>query len=130
MRTFVDTSALYALLDEGDVNHAAATSIFAGLKGSELVTHAYVFVETVALVSRRLGREAVAQLIDGVMTVISVSPVDSRLHQAAVQTYRNSGSSAVNFVDQTSFEFMRSNRLVEAFTFDSDYVSAGFELAS
>jgi hypothetical protein len=74
--------------------------------------------------------EPVAQLIDGVMTVISVSPVDSRLHEAAVQTYRNAGSSAVSFVDQTSFEFMRSNRLVEAFTFDSGYVSAGFELAS
>jgi predicted nucleic acid-binding protein len=93
-------------------------------------THAYVFEETVALVSRRLGREAVAQLIDGVTTVVSVSPVDSRLHQAAVRTYRNSGWSAVSFADQTSLEFMRSNRLVEAFTFDSDYVSAGIALAS
>ena len=47
-----------------------------------------------------------------------------------MRAYRNSGPSTVSFVDQTSFEFMRSNRLVEAFTFDSDYVSAGFELAS
>jgi hypothetical protein len=47
-----------------------------------------------------------------------------------MRAYRNSGPSTVRFVDRTSFEFMRSNRLAEAFAFGSDYVSAGFELAS
>lgn len=55
MRVFVDTSALYALLDEDDANHARAAKAFAELQGSELTTHAYVLVETLALVSRRLG---------------------------------------------------------------------------
>ena len=46
MRIFVDTSALFALLDEEDPNHAGAVATWPGLlKGAELVTHNYVHVE-------------------------------------------------------------------------------------
>ena len=128
MRTFVDTSALYALLDEGDSNHAAAAGTFAGLKGTELVTHAYVVVETVALVSRRLGRAAVERLLDSLMPVISVAAVDASLHAAALAAYRGAASGSISLVDRTSFAFMRDNRLDVAFAFDGHFIEAGFEV--
>jgi predicted nucleic acid-binding protein len=130
MRTFVDTSALFALLDEDDANHNAAAAVLASLQGAELVTHAYVLVETLALVSRRLGWAAVERLLGGVMSVIAVAPVEAAVHETALAAYRESGSAAVSFVDRTSFTFMRVNRLDLAFAFDPDFVRAGFTLAS
>ena len=127
MRVFVDTSALYALLDDHDSNHKAASEAFARLQGSDLMTHAYVLVETMALVSRRLGWEAVVRLMDGLLGVVTVLPVDAATHESALAAFRDAGASRISFVDRTSFAFMRSNRLAEAFAFDSDFVSAGFE---
>ena len=127
MRVFVDTSALYALLDEDDVNHVGAARAFAGLAGSELTTHAYVLVETLALVSRRLGREAVVRLLDGLLSVVDIVPVDANLHNDALAAYREAGSGQVSFVDRTSFAFMRANRIAGAFAFDADFELAGFE---
>jgi uncharacterized protein len=129
MRVFVDTSALFALLDESDVNHAAAASAFMGLQGSELVTHGYVIVESLALVSRRLGRNAVEQLLDAILPIVGVEAVEASLHAAALAAYREAKSSRASFVDRTSFAFMRLNRLETAFAFDADFTTAGFELA-
>ena len=128
MRVFVDTSALYALLDEDETNHAAAVASFANLRNTELVTHAYVLVETVALVSRRLGWAAVTRLLDGLMTVVAVSPVDAATHANALAAYRSAGSTSVSLVDQTSFAFMRTNRLADVFAYDADFAAAGFDL--
>jgi predicted nucleic acid-binding protein len=127
VRVFVDTSALYALLDEDDSNHQAASEAFVRLQGSDLVTHAYVLVETLALVSRRLGWEAVVRLLDGLLGVVTVVPVDRATHESALAAFRDAGASQISLVDRTSFAFMRSNRLVQAFAFDLDFVSAGFE---
>jgi predicted nucleic acid-binding protein len=44
---FVDTSAVYALLDAGDSNHERALGSTPSLLGEELVTHSYVVVELV-----------------------------------------------------------------------------------
>jgi predicted nucleic acid-binding protein len=129
MKVFVDTSALYALLDESDSNHAVAASTFAALQGSQLATHAYVLVETLALVSRRLGRDAVELLLDSLLAVVDVSVVDESLHATALASFREAPSSRVSFVDRTSFAFMKVNRLHLAFAFDGDFVAAGFDLA-
>lgn len=129
MRVFVDTSALYALLDEDDLNHEAAAGVFARLQGSELVTHGYVLVETLALVARRLGREAVSRLVDDLLGVVAVRIVDERLNNEALATYRASDTAGVSFVDHTSFAFMRANSIAEAFAFDADFETAGFALA-
>lgn len=130
MRVFVDSSALYALLDEGDSNHAAAAETLAGLQGSELITHAYVLVETLALVSRRLGRAAVERLLDSLLPVVAVAAVDASLHASALASYREAAASRISFVDRTSFAFMRANRLDVAFAFDADFVEGGFDLAN
>ena len=128
MSVFVDTSALYALLDEADANHPAAADAFRRLRGSELVTHAYVVVETLALIGRRLGWDATQGFIDYLLPVIEVRPVDDALHRAALMAYRESGSSQVSFVDRVSFAFMRASRLRMAFAFDDDFTAQRFEV--
>ena len=56
----VDTSALFALLDRRDAHHASAVAFWTDPDDEDLVTHAYVVVESVALIRSRLGPAAVA----------------------------------------------------------------------
>lgn len=128
MKVFVDTSALYALLDEDDTVHETAAARLTALRGAELVTHAYVLVETLALVSRRLGRVAVTRLLDDLLTVVSVSPVDAAVHASALADYRQFESGSISFVDRTSFAFMRAAGIGDALAFDGDFRTAGFDL--
>jgi len=131
MTTFVDTSALYALLDENDQAHAPARGWLTGPgrdPSETLSTHSYVIVETVALVKHRLPPPALRVLIDAVLPILSVMYVDEPLHRAAVTALRASAAQRPSFVDRVSFEFMRQARIRRAFAFDADFRRAGFEL--
>lgn len=130
MSVFVDTSALYALLDEGDAHHGDASDALRRLVGAELVTHAFVVVEACALVGRRLPWAASERLIDGLLPVIDVRPVDADLYGGAMATYRRSASVRVSLVDQASFALMRSLGIGRAFAYDDDFAREGFELVA
>lgn len=130
MSVFVDTSALYALLDEADARHVEASDVLRRVVGTELVTHAFVVVETCALVGRRLPWAASEQLIDGLLPVIDVRSVDDDLQRAALDAYRRSGSDRVSLVDHTSFVLMRSLGISRAFAFDDDFAREGFAIVT
>ena len=68
----VDTSALFALLDAGDSHHASAAAFWADPDDEDLVTHAYVVVESVALLRSRLGAAAVLAFVDDLLPAIRV----------------------------------------------------------
>lgn len=61
---FVDTSALFALVDRDDEFHGPARSFFPELATRTLVTHNYVVVEMIALVQARLGLAAARAFVD------------------------------------------------------------------
>jgi uncharacterized protein len=125
--TFVDTSALCALLSETDRHHEAAGAAFPTLAASgTLITHNYVVVEATALVDRRLGRGAVRDLHDRLLAPIAVRWIDQRTHAAAVAALL--ATAGPSLVDLVSFELMRRLAIDEAFTFDRDFVVHGFTL--
>jgi uncharacterized protein len=130
MSVFVDTSALYALLDEADGRHVEASDALRRLVGTELVTHAYVVVEACALIGRRLPWPATERLVDGLLPVIDVRSVDPDLHAGAMGAYRRSTSAAVSLVDHVSFTLMRSLGIGRAFAYDDDFAREGFELVT
>lgn len=126
---FVDTSALYAVLDRDDVNHAAAAECYrALLDDASLLTHAYVVVETASLVQRRLGMEAVRALADDMLPSFDVTIVDESMHRAAISGLLAAGDRDVSLVDWTSFELMRSRGVNTAFAFDDDFSEQGFSV--
>ena len=131
MRTFVDTSALYALLDEDDDNHRAAAGWLSG-PGADpsdlLISHGYVLVETAALVHRRLGASAVRVLFDAFIPALSVTFVDEVLHRRAAAAYLAALRRRPSFVDWVSFQLMRDAGLDRAFAFDRDFAGEGFAL--
>jgi predicted nucleic acid-binding protein len=128
MSVFVDTSALYALLDEDDIHHADASDTLRRLVGAELLTHAYVIVEAAALVGRRLPWAATERLLDGILAAVDAHAVDADVHASALGAYRASQSAAISLVDRTSFAFMRARGIQRAFAYDDDFVREGFEL--
>ncbi len=87
MSVFVDTSALYALLDIRDASHAAAQTIWQRLLQADTpwVSTSYVLSETFALIQRRLGMAAVRDLQDDLLPAIEVYWVTELVHNLGVQ---------------------------------------------
>lgn len=127
MRIFVDTSALYAVLDEDDPHHAeAASSLPTLLEVADLVTHNYIHMESHLLVRRRLGMVAAAALIDRLLPSMRTVWVDEGTHRAAVEAWR-AGGGRVSLVDHVSFIVMRTLEIDRAFAYDADFERRGFQ---
>ncbi|MBM4431479.1 MAG: PIN domain-containing protein [Chloroflexi bacterium] len=128
MSIYVDTSALYAVLDADDRNHPAAREAWAGLlqSGESLLCSNYVLVECFALVQHRLGLAAVRALQEDVVPVLSVYWVDEAVHAAGISALLTAGRERLSLVDCTSFELMRRLGLRTAFTFDEHFAEQGF----
>jgi uncharacterized protein len=130
MTTFVDTSALLALLDAGDDNHAAAVTAWQGLaaQSARLLSTNYVVVETTAVAQHRLGVDAVRALVRDVMPLLDVVFVDETTHAAAVAALLATGRRHLSLVDCASFGVMRAAHVVTAFCYDRHFHEQGFEL--
>ena len=126
---FIDTSAIYALADRADPNHAEAARCFAGLLESRtrLLTHNYLLVESMALLQRRLGLHAALALATD-SSAFEVEWITPRTHAAAVSALDEVGSRALSLVDHVSFLVMEARGVHEAFAFDQDFEARGFEL--
>lgn len=126
MTTFVDTSALCALLDRDHRNHRAAARGSPSLLEEGLLTHSYVAVETSALVHRRLGPAATRALLADLLSPMELASVDADLHRAAVSAFLAAVRRRVSLVDWVSFEMMRRSGIDRAFAFDADFEAQGF----
>jgi predicted nucleic acid-binding protein len=126
---FVDTSALYAVLDSSDVGHEAAGRHWTEVVriGERLITTNYVLVETQAILQRRLGMEAVRVFASDVVPLLQVHWVDQNLHQAGLVAVLTAGRRDLSLVDCISFEAMRRLGIQQAFAFDPDFAEQGFE---
>lgn len=128
MTLFVDTSALYALMDRDDPNHETARRFWAEIGPDRpLLTHNYVLVETSALVQRRLGMAAFKALVDELTPPITTVFVDRATHDAAVTGVLGAQMRQLSLVDMVSFEVMRRAGVSEAFAFDDHFTRFGFE---
>ncbi|HUP48048.1 MAG TPA: PIN domain-containing protein [Thermoanaerobaculia bacterium] len=128
MTTFVDTSAVYALLDAGDRHHRRAAVTMRDLldRVELLVTTNYVVVELLSLVQSRLGMAAVRATHDDLLALMAVLWIDEEIHARAVSVFLAAGRRNLSFVDCTSLEVMRARGLRTAFAFDRDFSREGF----
>lgn len=127
MTVFVDTSHLYALLDEDDANHRTAVRTWRqALDDEPLVTHAYVVIETSALVQRRLGMAAATHLHRALLPAVSLIAVDEPTHARAVERWLTTAARQLSLVDITSFVVMADRGISAALAFDRDFEGAGF----
>ena len=129
MSIFIDTSALYAILDADDENHEKAKRLWADLimEDALLVCSNYILVETFALVQHRLGIEAVRALQEDVLPILHIEWVDEPGHRAGVTAVLTAARRKLSLVDCVSFEMMRQLGIRKVFAFDPYFGEQGFE---
>ena len=129
MTVFIDTSALFAMLDADDQNHEQAKRVWVDLLTQEvrITCTNYVLVETFALVQRRLGMEAIRVFQEDVVPVLHIEWIDEISHRASVTALLVAARRKLSLVDCVSFYTMRRLDVKTAFTFDRHFAEQGFE---
>jgi uncharacterized protein len=130
MTVFVDTSALYALIDRRDACHLTASVVWERLLTSSalLVTSNYVLLETYTLLQTRMGLAAVRDFNDSVVPMLSVDWVAEERHRSGVEAVLTAQRRKLSLVDCVSFQTMRGRGISEAFTLDSHFREQGFSV--
>jgi predicted nucleic acid-binding protein len=132
MTIFIDTSALYAMMDADDANHHEARLLWTRSleKDQQFVTSNYVLVESITLIQRRLGLAAARLFQTELVPYLHVHWVDETLHSVAMKTLLAARLRGLSLVDNTSFEIMRSLGLETVFGFDRHFTDQEFSRLS
>ncbi len=132
MNVYLDTSAIVALLDADDANHAAAARAweFAKEASVRLVTSNYVVVEAAAVVQRKLGPSGLHRLIVDFLPVAALEWVANEDHAAGIAAAVAAARRGLSVVDAVSFQVMRRLGITTAFAFDAHFQEQGFETAA
>ena len=129
---FVDTSALYALIDRNDSRHSAARDVVAALINARrhLVTTDYVVTETVNLANARRGALVGLRILDlfEQSAGIRMEWIGPDRFAATKAFFRKYSDQGFSFTDCSSFTIMRELRVTAALTTDRHFKAAGFQV--
>jgi len=127
---YVDTSAFLALVNLDDPHHDKAMQTWEQLIESEqkLICNNYVLVESIALIQRRVGLEAVSILHNDIAPYIEIDWLDKELHNSIVNTAIKTKRRQISLVDYSSFDTMQRQGIETAFAFDSHFREQGFDV--
>ena len=127
---FVDTGAWIAIGDPTDALAGEAVAAWRNLlvAGTPLVTTNLVVGEAYTLARTRHGYRAAWALLDLLDRTrrLARHHVTPQLEAQAYAILRQYRDQPFSFVDATSFAFMRSAGIAEAFAFDVHFAAAGF----
>ena len=128
MTVFVDTSALFALLDADDVGHDLALPAWnSGIDDcAGFVTTNYAVVETIALTQRRLGLRAVRTLVDEMLPMLDTMWVTEADHSTALNALLAADRRGLSLVDWVSFTVMRRMGIRDYLGLDPHFEEQGF----
>ena len=132
MTVFVDTSALYAVLDRDDDHHTGAAATWKRLleRVSDLLTTNYVLLEVSVLLQNRLGLTALRTFHEDIAPLLRVDWIGEPQHKAAVGAVLAAGRKKLSIVDCLSFESMRQHGVRTVFCFDRHFREQGFDTIS
>lgn len=127
---FVDTSAFYAFLDQGDPFHPQAKAVLLRAENERwhLFTTSFVVHESWALIQARLGWDAVEDWLGSLLPLCELVWVDERLYERGASRARQARKRKLSLTDCVSFEAMVGRGCREAIADDADFTQAGFEL--
>jgi predicted nucleic acid-binding protein len=124
----VDTSAVFALVDRSDANHAAAVGALRTLRGrrtNPILTN-FIVAESHALLLARIGADIARQwLRANVWTIDRVTEDDEREARHTIERYTDK---TFSYTDATSFAVMKRRGIRTALAFDAHFRQYGFQL--
>lgn len=123
MRVYIDTSAIYAVLDADDANHQSTSKIWKDLvdRKASLFTGNYVLLESFALVQHRLGLDASRTLHEDIVPILRIEWVNNEKHDSGAAAMLTASSHKLSLVDCVSFEIIRRVGIRHVFTFDRHF---------
>lgn len=129
-KVFVDTSGWFALLDKDDRHHERAWKVFPDLltRFDGLVTSNHVIGETYTLIRFSLGHEKAwgfMELLEGSKRLERLFTPEN-LEAQAFGILKKYADQDFSFVDATSFAWMESLKIRDAFAFDRHFSVFGF----
>lgn len=128
MKVFVDTSAWFSLFDKNDKFHKS-TLTFLRTK-PDLVTSDVVFIETCALLHKRLGKRVCQKAGDFLRksNVIELLRISDEELGNAWEEFKRITYSKISFVDVTNKIIMQNLGISEIFAFDKDFEKLGLRV--
>lgn len=132
---FVDTSALYARLDEDDENHEAARAVFDGVRDGDLhyrplYVSGYVLGELVMLAMHELGVAAAIDALERLResSLFVVVHPDARAFAAASEQLARYDDQQITLVDHLTGVLADDRDVGLVCSFDDDFRTLGFTL--
>lgn len=130
---FVDTSAWFALLYEKAAQRPEATAAFEEIERGRFgmpVTSDYILDETFTLLRQRASLAHVTRFAELLRNSPSVRRlrVGETTFDESLKLMQSRPDKKWSFTDCTSFVLMRETRIARAFTWDHNFVEAGFEV--
>lgn len=127
-RVFVDTSAVFALVDRGDANHDAARAGLDTLKArrAEPLLTNFIVAELHALLLARLDAAIARRWLSRIVWPVErVTEEDESRARIIVVRYTDK---TYTYTDATSFAVMERLGLKTAFAFDPHFRQYGFQV--
>jgi len=127
-RVLIDTSAVYALLDRDDRNHAGAKARLKKLKRSraEPILTNFIVAETHALLLAHLGAAtARSWLLSNVWPIERVTDADEAKAREIIRQYTDK---TFSYTDAVSFAVMDRTGIERALAFDRHFEQYGIAL--
>ncbi len=133
-RIFVDTSAWIALIDESDRHHQKAREYYeqwVKRTGVELITSDYIIDETLTVIRYRVGLLYAHRFWDAIeqaqsQNILRITWVEQKTWQEALSLFFRYDDQRFSFTDCTSFALLSREPVDAVFSFDRDFVVAGF----
>jgi predicted nucleic acid-binding protein len=132
MKLFVDTTAWFALIDEGDQNHRRAREFFNQFRETPVLLYLtdYIVDETVTLLRVRVSHRHALAFLDSLKTSRQIirAHVSPDLLAEAEVLFRRYRDKRWSFTDCVSFAFMDQRDLHDAFSFDANFAEYGKQI--
>lgn len=132
---FVDSSALKANYDSGDDHHAEARELMRKIQArktdiTSFLTTDYVLDEAITLTRFAHSHGKAAELADATLTsrFIRLVYTGEELFSAGMGTFKQHSDKEWSFTDCVSFATMKADGVRTAFTFDTHFKQAGFDV--
>lgn len=132
---FVDTGALKANFDAGDEHHVRARKLMEDVRSRRaevtgFVTTDYVIDEAVTLTRFAHSHQKAAELAEAALgsSFMEVVYCGEETFGSALELFRQHSDKSWSFTDCVSFAVMNARGIGTAFTFDSHFAQAGFDV--
>lgn len=128
---FVDTSAWIAIFSHDDKYHGVANGFWKMVPQNRLIllTNDYILDETYTLLRRQqngLQRAILAYQVIEESNRVELLEVSHQDRQRGWEMFTTFTNKVISFTDCASFAMMHQLGIYQVFSFDSDFVRAGF----